>query len=240
MAARTAAIAAAAAGLAALAYLKMRRSKRSSSSGDAAVGVVGLGVMGSQLVLNFAEKLKRPIAGFDLDEKKVSSTMTAAKEEGGFIVRASTSLADFVSSLERPRRVLLLVPAGKPVEAAIDSLLPLLSPGDVIVDMGNEWFHATEARQKRVAPTGIHYVGCGLSGGGEGARRGPCMLPGGPRESWELLKPVLEVRTHSAFHPHPSSSNICLLSLCLCRASPRACTALPASRRVQGRRASHA
>ena len=239
MAARTAAIAAAAAGLAALAYLKMRRFKQASSAGDAAVGVVGLGVMGSQLVLNFAEKLKRPIAGFDLDEKKVSSTMTAAKEEGGFIVRASTSLADFVSSLERPRRVLLLVPAGKPVEAAIDSLLPLLSPGDVIVDMGNEWFHATEARQKRVAPTGIHYVGCGLSGGGEvlGVGRACCRAAHANRGScssrcWRCA--------HILLFTHTQAPLTYAFSLCLCRASPRACTALPASRRVQGRRASHA
>ena len=103
-------------------------------------------------------------------------------------MQAYTSLPAFVAGLERPRRILLLVPAGKPVEAAIDALLPLMDKGDVIVDMGNEWFQATEARQKRVSSKGIHYVGCGLSGGGEGARRGPCLMPSGPKEAWELLQ----------------------------------------------------
>jgi len=157
-------------------------------------------VMGSQLVLNFAEKLRQPVSGFDLDAKKAAATSAAGKEEG-FAVSAFTSLGDFVASLERPRRVLLLVPAGKPVEAAIDSLLPLLDKGDVIVDMGNEWFQATEARGKRVTPKGIHYVGCGLSGGSDGARRGPCLMPGGPREAWELLQPLLEsiaARVHTS------------------------------------------
>ena len=79
------------------------------------------------------------------------------------------------------------------VEAAIASLLPLLDKGDVIVDMGNEWYELTEARQARVSATGIHYMGCGLSGGGDGARNGPCLLPGGHREAWELMRPLLEV-----------------------------------------------
>lgn len=193
---KTAVAAVAAVGAAAAALLALRRWRKAASSsvaGESAVGVVGLGVMGSQLVLNFAEKLERPISGFDLDAKKAAST-TAAGQAEGFTVSTFTSLADFVASLERPRRVLLLVPAGKPVEAAISSLMPLLDKGDVIVDFGNEWYQNTEARQKRVEPTGIHYVGCGLSGGGEGARRGPCLMPGGPREAWELLQPLFEVR----------------------------------------------
>lgn len=180
------------AGAAALAMI-WRRWRRAGVAGDGAVGVVGLGVMGSQLVLNFAEKLRRPISGFDLDAKKAADT-TAAGKDAGLVVNAFTSLSSFVDSLERPRRVLLLVPAGRPVEAAIDSLLPLLDKGDVIVDMGNEWFQLTESRAKRVTPKGVHYVGCGLSGGADGARHGPCLMPGGPREAWELLQPLLEVR----------------------------------------------
>lgn len=118
---------------------------------------------------------------------------------------AYTQLAAFVSSLEQPRRVVLLVPAGKPVEAAIASLLPLLDKGDVIVDMGNEWFELTEARQARVTATGVHFMGCGLSGGGDGARNGPCLLPGGNREAWELMRPLLEVRARS---PSPAAGSL--------------------------------
>lgn len=121
-------------------------------------------------------------------------------------MEAFTDLQDFVASLERPRRVLLLVPAGRAVDAAIDSLLPLLSRGDVLVDMGNEWYERTEERHKRVCAAGIHYVGCGLSGGGEGARRGPCLMPGGPPEAWQLLQPLLEVCAPHARNPSPSPS----------------------------------
>ena len=114
----------AAVGTAAAAYYAFKRWRAATAdAGTSAVGVVGLGVMGSQLILNFAEKLKKPISGFDLDEKKAAATTAAATAEG-FDVAAFTQLAAFVSSLEVPRRILLLVPAGKPVEAAIGSLLP--------------------------------------------------------------------------------------------------------------------
>ena len=184
--------------VAAMAAWALRRWRRTAAADSvqaaSAVGVVGLGVMGSQLTLNLAEKLGPSgarVSGFDLDEAKAKATREAAVKEGQN-ADAFTSLTPFVSSLSRPRRLLLLVPAGKAVEAAIEALLPLLDKGDVIVDMGNEWFQATEARQARIAPTGVLYVGCGLSGGGEGARRGPCLMPGGPREAWELLRPLLE------------------------------------------------
>ena len=146
----------------------------------------------NQLALNFAEKLKQPVSGLDLDVAKGVATEKAAAEQGGLQVHAYTDFAKFVSSLEQPRRVVLLVPAGKPVEGAISSLLPLLDKGDVIVDMGNEWFELTETRQARVTAAGVHYMGCGLSGGGDGARRGPCLLPGGPRDAWKLMQPLLE------------------------------------------------
>ena len=199
-------------GTAAVAAWALRRWRRTADGGvqaASAVGVVGLGVMGSQLTLNLAEKLsaaKRSasrVSGFDLDEKKAQATRAAAALEGEHLrVDAFTSLAPFVASLSRPRVLLLLVPAGKAVEAAIEGLLPLLDKGDVIVDMGNEWFEATEARQARIAPTGVLYVGCGLSGGGEGARRGPCLMPGGPREAWELLQPLLEVCARATARAH--------------------------------------
>jgi hypothetical protein len=114
------------------------------------------------------------------------------QEQGDLRVSAFSKLEPFIASLAVPRRVMLLVPAGRPVESAISSLMPHLSAGDVIVDFGNEWYEKTEERQKRIEPSGIIYVGCGLSGGESGARHGPCMMPGGGEAGWKLLQPVLE------------------------------------------------
>jgi len=164
----------------------------SRGDGKAACGVVGLGVMGAQLVLNLAEKLQQTIAGFDLDESKVSGVMKLAEEQGGLPVQSFTALEEFVGSLSVPRRIMLLVPAGKPVEGAISSLMPMLQAKDVIVDFGNEWYENTEERQRRLDPTGIVYIGCGLSGGEYGARHGPCLMPGGGEAGWQLLKPLFE------------------------------------------------
>ena len=100
----------------------------------------------AQLSLNLAEKTKRPVSGFDLDTAKGAATCKAAAAQGGLPVSAFSSLPEFVASLEQPRRVVLLVPAGKPVESAIASLLPLLDAGDVLVDMGNEWYDAIPQR----------------------------------------------------------------------------------------------
>ena len=157
----------------------------------AAVGVVGLGVMGSQLVLNLSEKLQQEVAGFDLSAEKAAALLGLAAEEGGLSVVTHTDLEAFVACLKQPRRIILLVPAGKPVDAAISGLSKLLSKGDVIVDCGNEFYANTERRQKAMAP-GVLLMGCGLSGGESGARRGPCLMPGGPREGWVLLRPILE------------------------------------------------
>ena len=159
---------------------------------EAEVGVVGLGVMGSQLVLNLAEKLRCTVSGFDLDSAKGDATVKLAKEQGGLSVSTFTELTGFVASLKRPRKLILLVPAGKPVESAIDSLQPQLEGGDIIMDCGNEWFELTESRQQRFESTGILYMGCGLSGGSQGARHGPCLMPGGPRQAWEQMQPLLE------------------------------------------------
>ncbi len=162
------------------------------ASAACACGVIGLGVMGSQLVLNLAESLKQPIAGLDLDQGKVDGLARLAKEQGNLPVHPYASLAPFIGALSVPRRIILLVPAGRPVEGALTSLQPVLQPDDVIVDCGNEWYEKTEERQKRLEPTGIVYLGCGLSGGEEGARRGPCLMPGGKEAGWLLLKPLLE------------------------------------------------
>jgi len=153
---------------------------------------VGLGVMGAQLVLNLAEKLNQTVSGFDLDESKVAAVTKLAEEQGALPVQSFATLEAFVASLSLPRRIMLLVPAGKAVEGAISALLPMLRSKDVIIDFGNEWYENTEARQRRLEPSGIVYLGCGLSGGEHGARHGPCLMPGGGEAGWLLLQPVLE------------------------------------------------
>jgi len=155
-------------------------------------GVVGLGVMGSSLALNLAEKTGERIAGFELDASKAAAAEARAAGEGlGGKLKAFTDMAAFVGALAVPRRLILLVPAGKPVEACLASLRPLLSAGDCVADGGNEWYEHTERRAAALGEAGIHYVGCGVSGGAEGARRGPSLMAGGPRRAFELLEPTL-------------------------------------------------
>ena len=198
----------------------------SEFSDQAAIGVVGLGVMGSQLSLNLAQRCQTRVAGFDLDADKASAVATLAKVlptlltnslqsmrgqpvcfsscrptlqqdqhdilgEGSVV--SFTSLETFVAQLALPRKVILLVPAGNAIESAISALLPLLNHGDAIVDMGNEWFELTEERFERASQEGILYMGCGLSGGSEGARHGPCLMPGGSKAAWDMFRPYLEV-----------------------------------------------
>lgn len=97
-----------------------------------------------------------------------------------------------VQSLEKPRRVIILVKAGKPVDQTIDALLEHMEAGDVIIDGGNEWFENTVGRAERVAAQGIRYMGMGVSGGEEGARNGPSLMPGGDKEAFDLVEPVLK------------------------------------------------
>ncbi len=154
------------------------------------VGLVGLAVMGQNLALNIAEK-GFPISVYNRTGDKVDACVARAKEEGNLPLTGYKDLNDFVQSLERPRRVIMLVKAGGPVDATIESLVPHLEVGDFIIDGGNEWYPNTERRAAALASKGIGYMGMGVSGGEEGARNGPSMMPGGPRETWELMKPIL-------------------------------------------------
>ena len=95
-----------------------------------------------------------------------------------------------MSSLSRPRKAMIMVKAGAPVDAVIDQLVPLLEPGDLIIDGGNSLFTDTQRRCKELAAKNIHFVGCGVSGGEEGALKGPSMMPGGPEDAWEIIKPI--------------------------------------------------
>lgn len=156
-------------------------------------GVVGLGVMGSMLALNLAEKTGEKIAGFELDPSKAKAAEAKAMKEGlGNAFKAFTDLGEFVKALTTPRRIVMLVPAGKPVDACLTALKPLLAKCDCVVDGGNEWYENTERRAAEFSALGLHYVGCGVSGGAEGARHGPSLMAGGPREAFDLLEPTLK------------------------------------------------
>ncbi|MCC6620390.1 MAG: NADP-dependent phosphogluconate dehydrogenase [Deltaproteobacteria bacterium] len=151
------------------------------------IGLVGLGVMGRNLAWNMADH------GFTVGVWNREADMQAAvlAERSAGLVPAAT-LADMVKSLSRPRRVLLMITAGRPVDLVLDALEPLLEPGDIVVDGGNSWFEDTRRREQRLAARGLSFVGMGVSGGEEGARRGPSLMPGGAAEAYARLRPVLE------------------------------------------------
>ncbi|MGV3589130.1 MAG: NADP-dependent phosphogluconate dehydrogenase [Adhaeribacter sp.] len=152
-------------------------------------GIVGLGVMGRNLLLNMADH-DFPVIGLDLDPIKAAAL--EKENEQGRIVKGTTSAEEFISALRTPRALMLLVPAGKPVDAVIASLLPLLEPGDIVIDGGNSYFADTDRRVGTLAAAGIHFFGMGISGGEKGARFGPSMMPGGNRQAYERLRPVFE------------------------------------------------
>jgi len=154
------------------------------------IGMVGLGVMGQNLALNIDEK-GFSCAGFDAWPEPVDKFEAKAKREGAKNVKGFKELKDFVASLRRPRRIILLVKAGEVVDKTIASLLPLLTKDDMIVDSGNEYFHNTERRAAELAPKGIRFFGMGVSGGEEGARHGPSMMPGGDRAGYDDMAPIL-------------------------------------------------
>jgi 6-phosphogluconate dehydrogenase len=151
------------------------------------IGVIGLGVMGRNLVLNIAEH-KFPVAGYD---KKSEQVEQLRKDSAGLPVRPCEKLRDFISALRKPRIVLMLVPAGAPVDSVLRDMLPHLSKGDILIDAGNSYFEDTNLRAKNFAGRGIHFLGVGVSGGEEGARRGPSIMPGGPEDAYRAVEPIL-------------------------------------------------
>jgi 6-phosphogluconate dehydrogenase len=150
-------------------------------------GVRGLAVMGENIALN-VERNGFPIAVYNRSREKTDAFM--AHRAPGRNVRAAFSLEQFVASLERPRKILVMVQAGKPVDAVIQQLKPLLEEGDIIIDGGNSWFEDTERRTQELEPIGLRYIGMGVSGGEEGALNGPSLMPGGTRSSYEYLSPI--------------------------------------------------
>ena len=155
----------------------------------AQIGVVGLAVMGSNLARNFAHK-GHTVAVYNRSPEKTRALMTAHGDEGAFI--PSETIEDFVASLERPRKAIIMVQAGPATDAVINQLADAMEDGDIIIDGGNALYTDTIRREQEMAERGRHFVGAGISGGEEGALNGPSIMPGGPQESWETLGPLLE------------------------------------------------
>ena len=152
------------------------------------LGLIGLGVMGENLALNF-ERHGFSVCGFDLDAGK---RQQFAQRTRGLQAGVADNLAALVTRLQTPRRILLMVPAGTAVDAVLTDLRPLLSPGDVLIDGGNTLYSDTARRIQALEGSGILYVGSGVSGGEEGALRGPALMPGGSPEAWPLVAPMLQ------------------------------------------------
>ena len=152
------------------------------------IGIVGLGTMGGSLALNMKSH-GFAVAGYDPDSTRLKRLHEAPV--AGPATTGATSPEALLAALERPRRVLMMVPAGPPVDDAIARLLPHMERGDILIDGGNSWFLDTERRSREMEAHGVRYVGAGISGGEEGALKGPSIMPGGPRDAWEALAPIL-------------------------------------------------
>lgn len=151
--------------------------------------MIGLGVMGRNLLYNIADK-GFSIAGFDLDAIKIRELQEGVTHATKVI--STATVEDFVAALESPKKIILMVPAGVPVDAVLYSLTPLLVPGDIVIDAGNSYFKDTERRVADLKEKNLHFMGIGVSGGAEGARRGPSIMPGGDLEAFKLIQPMLE------------------------------------------------
>ena len=153
------------------------------------IGLIGLAVMGENLALNIESRGFR-IAVFNRTTSKVDDLINGRAKGKNFV--GCHSLEELVESLAAPRKVMLMVKAGAAVDAFIEKMIPLLEPGDVIIDGGNTHFSETERRTKYVESKGLLYVGTGVSGGEEGALKGPSMMPGGSEKAWPLVKPIFQ------------------------------------------------
>jgi 6-phosphogluconate dehydrogenase len=154
----------------------------------AKIGMVGLAVMGENLALNIARN-GYPIAVFNRDPAKVDKFLSRAEDKQ---VIGTYSIQDFVNSLETPRKIILLVKAGQPVDDVINQLKPYLSPDDIIIDGGNSYFKDTQRREKELKAEGFNFIGSGVSGGESGALWGPSLMPGGDRAAYEQIRPIWE------------------------------------------------
>ena len=151
-------------------------------------GLVGLGVMGRNFILNIAD---HGFSAFGLDTNQ--DMVAALDSEGvGKVVKGTTDKEEFITSLASPRKIMMLVPAGAPVDSVIEDLLPHLERGDLLIDGGNTYFTDTDRRAKALEEKGILFLGSGISGGAKGARLGPSLMPGGSQEAFHLIQPIFE------------------------------------------------
>jgi 6-phosphogluconate dehydrogenase len=163
-----------------------------STTAQAKIGMIGLAVMGENLALNIARN-GFPIAVYNRDTTKVDKFLARAKDHAeGKEVIGTYSIEDFVKSLERPRRIVLLVKAGEAVDAVVNQLKPILEKGDIIIDGGNSYFPDTQRREKDLKAVGLNFIGSGVSGGETGALWGPSLMPGGDKAAYESLRPIWE------------------------------------------------
>ncbi len=153
------------------------------------IGIIGLAVMGENLILNMESK-GFTVSCFNRTVSKVDDFINGRAQNKNII--GTHSLEEFVDSLATPRKAMIMVKAGKPVDAVIESLIPLMEEGDIIIDGGNSHFPDTIRRTKYLSEKGLRYVGTGVSGGEEGALLGPSMMPGGNPEAWPYIKPIFQ------------------------------------------------
>ncbi|RXI97779.1 NADP-dependent phosphogluconate dehydrogenase [Anaerobacillus alkaliphilus] len=152
------------------------------------IGVIGLAVMGKNLALNI-ESRGYTVSVFNRSSEKTEEML---RESSGKNIVGTYSIEEFVQSLETPRKILLMVKAGTPTDATIEQLKPALNKGDIIIDGGNTFFVDTQRRNKELSALGIHFIGTGVSGGEEGALKGPSIMPGGQKEAYDLVENILK------------------------------------------------
>lgn len=176
---------------------------------NSTIGVYGLGVMGRNLALNLEDHgnrvsvYNRPMPG---EENVVSDFIENEGKTKSFV--GADTVQEFVSSLEKPRKILIMVKAGPPVDDVINELLPHLDRGDILIDGGNSHFEDTQRRSDTLSEKGVHFVGMGVSGGEEGARNGPSLMPGTASEAWRMIQPIFEPIAAKAFDGSPCCARI--------------------------------
>jgi len=171
---------------------------------QAQIGVIGLGVMGANLARNFSNQ-KIPTVVYNRTTEVMENLVA---EHGNDCLFGEKELNEFVARLETPRRILIMVKAGAPVDNVIEKLLPHLDKDDILIDGGNSNFSDTIQREKALSKKGIHFVGMGVSGGEEGALKGPSIMPGGSSHAWKSLKPLLESIAARDFDDNPCVTHV--------------------------------
>lgn len=154
------------------------------------IGLFGLAIMGQNFALNMAEQGFK-VAVCNRSPSKVDTTVERAKKEGDLPIVGFKDADKFVAEIKKPRKIVILVQAGKPVDLTIENLSQYMDEGDVIIDGGNEWFPNSIRRAEELEKKKIMFIGMGISGGEEGARNGPSLMPGGQKEAYDLLEPII-------------------------------------------------